>query len=405
MGCLGSRDSQRQGMFENTYWNLPYAFRKTAKTNGFALGPYNALAAGYIGDTSKDLSGGALGECKDLKFADAKDALEKEATVIFDLCKKSYEYAAGISDDKDDGFQGTFKPSVAKEELNVAMTAMAECFEKLTWPEKAEGDKEDKPEEKKEGEEEKKEDAVEAEGGDEKKDDAAAVASDPKAAEFPKVLLEQYIKSPVLASIIKSAVMQTELDGFDLFAFDKLGKAMAFFLPKPTEWASCDAILSMLVDSKEDKEEKELFGKMKFADMDLAELEEAFTDKDNMAVVLPGISIWETSADACKNVTGPDASSEFTLTLQKAKAMDGKDFGAEGKFVINRIVTKVTAFDKEAKTATLEFWDELFFTNIGEAKAYFDAAAAGTAAAPVAAEADKKPEEEEKKKEEEDAKE
>lgn len=43
--------------------------------------------------------------------------------------------------------------------------------------------------------------------------------------------------------------MQVELDSFDFFAFDKMGKAMAFFLPKPTEWSSCDAILSYLVDA------------------------------------------------------------------------------------------------------------------------------------------------------------
>ena len=83
--------------------------------------------------------------------------------------------------------------------------------------------------------------------------------------------------------------MQVELDSFDFFAFDKMGKAMAFFLPKPTEWSSCDAILSYLCDAAE-QEEKELFGKAKLDAMDVLELDEAFAAKDDTVIMLPGIT-------------------------------------------------------------------------------------------------------------------
>jgi hypothetical protein len=64
-------------------------------------------------------------------------------------------------------------------------------------------------------------------------------------------LLELYLESTVFQDLIKSATMNVELDSFDFFAFDKMGSAMLFFLPKPTEWAPAAALLSMLVDSEE----------------------------------------------------------------------------------------------------------------------------------------------------------
>jgi hypothetical protein len=143
--------------------------------------------------------------------------------------------------------------------------------------------------------------------------------------------------------------MQVELDSFDFFAFDKMGKAMAFFLPKPTEWASCDAILSCLVDLKEEKEEKELFGKANLDAMDVLELDEASADKENTRVMLPGVTIWEAEADKAKACEAPDDATEVEISLTKAKA-----FEFEGSHLINRIACKVTAWDKEKKKLTLE---------------------------------------------------
>jgi len=143
--------------------------------------------------------------------------------------------------------------------------------------------------------------------------------------------------------------MQIELDGFDFFAFDKMGKAMAFFLPKPTEWSSCDAILSYLVDQKDKGEAKDLFGKAKLDSMDVLELDEAFADKDNTMVMLPGITIWAADAASAAACAGPDGSTEVTITLSKSGAMEH-----EGKLLVNRIACKVTGWDKEKKELTLE---------------------------------------------------
>lgn len=162
--------------------------------------------------------------------------------------------------------------------------------------------------------------------------------------------------------------MQTELDGFDIFAFDKLGKAMAFFLPKPSEWSSCDAILSYLVDSKE-ADEKELFGKASFDSMDILELNETFADKENTVIMLPGITMWSATESEAQAI-GPNSATEVTITLKKAKAFD-----FEGKSLINRIACKVTEWSEENKKATFEFCDDLKFENLGAAATYFGAAA------------------------------
>merc|ERR1719331_2028602 len=120
MGCLGSRDSQRQGLFESQHWNLPFAFRKADKKNAAALGPYNALAMGFL--SGKDHEDSALGKCDDLKFTpEKKDALLGEAKKIFELLKSSHKYAESFSDDKETGWMGFMKPSDAAKELDAAL--------------------------------------------------------------------------------------------------------------------------------------------------------------------------------------------------------------------------------------------------------------------------------------------
>lgn len=130
--------------------------------------------------------------------------------------------------------------------------------------------------------------------------------------------------------------MNVELDSFDFFAFDKMGSAMLFFLPKPTEWAPCAAILSMMVDSQESAEGTECFGKMKVSDADLAELTDAAANdgKDN-ALVFPGISVWKSAADQCNTDKGAEAFKTVEFTLKGAKVYKaGEDFVIDRKSVV-----------------------------------------------------------------------
>merc|ERR1712178_480019 len=101
MGCLGSRDSQRQATFENQHWNLPFAFRKAAKTNAYALGPYNALATGFLG-ADKDHADSPLGAWADKKFAN-KDKVTEAGKAIFALFEKTHD-ADADRENKDDGW-------------------------------------------------------------------------------------------------------------------------------------------------------------------------------------------------------------------------------------------------------------------------------------------------------------
>jgi hypothetical protein len=352
-------------LFESQHWNLPFAFRKADSKNADALAPYNKLAMQFMGGKDHGLT--TLGACADFKFSedDKKAAVKAEAKKIFDLLVKSHDHAESFSEDKKEGWYGMMSPSNVKTQLDAALKEISSCFQAddaekadFKWPVK-EGDKpkDDKVEKKDEENPEEKKDADPAEGGE------PVVKS---AEEFPKTLLEQYVKSPAIAGIIKSAVMQVELDSFDFFAFDKMGKAMAFFLPKPTEWASCDAILSCLIDLKEEKEEKELFGKAKLDAMDVLELDEASADKENTRVMLPGVTIWEAEADKAKACEAPDDATEVEISLTKAKA-----FEFEGSHLINRIACKVTAWDKENKKLTLEADDDLKFPNIKSAEEHF----------------------------------
>jgi hypothetical protein len=192
-------------LFESQHWNLPFAFRKADAKNADALAPYNKLAMQFMG--GKDHGVTTLGACADFKFSedDKKAAVKAEAKKIFDLLVKSHEYAESFSDDKDEGWYGMMKPSTVKEQLDAALKEISSCFQAddaekadFKWPVK-EGDKpeeknvtkeehtEENPEEKKDGE---------PEGGE------PVVKS---AEEFPKTLLEQYVKSPAIACIIKSA--------------------------------------------------------------------------------------------------------------------------------------------------------------------------------------------------------
>lgn len=139
-----------------------------------------------------------------------------------------------------------------------------------------------------------------------------------------------------------------------------------------------------MVDTGETADKDELFGKMKMDDMDLAELDDAFAAKDDTALMLPGLSIWNATADDCPQTVGPDVAKDVTITLKKAKA-----FEHEGKLLINRVACKVVNWDKEGMKLELEADPELKFDNIGAAKEYFEKAAAGAATGTVP---EKKPE-------------
>jgi len=165
-------------------------------------------------------------------------------------------------------------------------------------------------------------------------------------------------------------------------------------LPKSEDWAGAAAILSIMVnDLREETKDKEIWGKIKCSEDDLAELKEAVEKKDDCALVFPGLTIWHAEEADCPKPDGPEANVEITFKLKNSKYHE-----LDKKFVISRYIGKIDEVDDEKKVYTLSENSKFIFDKVEDWKKHF-AEAAGDAVAAVDAAKDEKKDEEKKEEE------
>ena len=213
---------------------------------------------------------------------------------------------------------------------------MSELYDDLKWPEPAEEEKkEEGGEEKKEGEEEKKEEGAENEGGEPKGNVAEVIAS-------------QYVKSEYFADLLKSIVLKEELfeiNPFDPNFYNPVAAAKAAAdasmnaIPgQGPAWDGAAALLCIYINSKETADaDKEIWLNARIGADDKEELSEAQKRSGDYGIIFPGLSIWNADSAPPAGEKGADE----TDVAFKAKGVKYAEI--EGKFVISRLMGKITA--------------------------------------------------------------
>jgi len=377
----------RRKALDDDWRGADYAFAVGSIKTLDGFSPLDKIAISFCGGEGKEYTDG-IGEITDGKMAE--DKAKELGKKIFDAMEKLYNDL--VSDFKDGTKEGEVHGKYTGTDAIAQMDACLKTFaekagvEGLVWPKAAEATKEMEAAGMMEGAE-MMGDAME--GGEEmmmmEADGAMAAAAGPAKkmslieadsfgeatgpAELPKLLLSLMFYHPVFGDAVKAATMHHELGGDD-----------------KTDLAIVATIVGAYVNLGE-KADSPSFGVGCLNSDDVEELKAVVADKDNQALVFPGIvGAWAAEADAIDQAESGDGKTKVLFKFQGNVMKPAGD----KLHVFCRQFAKVESLEEPAEgkdymVCTLSNWTEHAYKTVKE---YADAVkAAAEAAAAAGAEA------------------
>jgi len=307
-------DSRRKAL-DDDWRGADYAFAVGSIKTLDGFSPLDKIAISFCGGEGKELADG-IGEVTDGKMAE--DKAKELGKKIFDAMEKLYNDL--VSDYKDGTKEGEVHGKYTGTDAIAQMDACLKTFaekagvEGLVWPKAAEATKEMEDAGMMEGADMM---AMGAEmmGGEEEmmmegamdaapakkmsliEADSFGEATGP--AELPKLLLSLMFYHPVFGDAVKAATMHHELGGDD-----------------KTDLAIVATIVGAFVNLGE-KADSASFGVGCLNSDDVEELKAVVADKDNQALVFPGIvGAWASEEDAINQANSGDGKTKVLFKFQ-----------------------------------------------------------------------------------------
>jgi len=293
MGCFGSREDARRGVYGDEFYGLEFAFTFGGIKDAKGCCPVDWVVKDFVGE-GKELKD-SIGEITDAKMAEDK-AKELGAT-IFKAMVEYHDFLNNKYKDEAKIYGGKYSGNEAIKMMDGALTLFSakSGLEDCKWPKPAEAptgmeDKDAKDDKDAAADDKPAEEGGEAEadkpaeGGDDKdkkEEPAAAGKPEPVFAEadwadidgptnLAKLLTALTFLYPVFGDKVKSEVMHWELGGDDKATFKEVA-----------------AITGAYIDAGE-KADATTWGAAWLTDKDLEALKEAEGAKDTTALVFPG---------------------------------------------------------------------------------------------------------------------